>query len=188
MRDAELFRRPPFLTGDEAAVLRHARRFRRRRRAVQLGFVAGVVGLGVALSVLRIPDIAVGAGAFALLSTSFIVLHLSAGKRKWMRPMEAYEDGVVGCEITTLFCRRHFAAWKEVESLDLEPGEGGLKILIVRLAGGRTLESAPGEFEEPAVGKMRERLEAAKEAERAAKALLETVGGDGAKVPGGARE
>lgn len=188
MRDVEMYRRPPFLTGDEAAVLRHARRFRKRRRAVQVGFVAGVVGLGVALSLLRISDIPVGAGAFAALSTSFIVLHLSAGKRKWMRPMEAYEDGVVGCEITALFCRRRFVPWREVVSLDLAPGDEGQKILFVRLTGGRNLESAPGEFEEPAVGKMSERLEAAREAERAAKALLDAVGVEGEKVPGGARE
>src|SRR6266568_4065101 len=76
VRDAELFRRPPFLVGDEAAVLRYTRTFRKRRRLLQLGFIGGVMALAAVLTVLKIPDILVGGGAFAALSTAFVAAHL----------------------------------------------------------------------------------------------------------------
>jgi hypothetical protein len=175
VRDVELYRRPPFFTGDEAAVLRQKRRFRRRRRAVQLLFVGGIVGLAAALSLLKIPDILVGAGSFAALSTAFVVSHLAAGKRAWMSPLEAYEDGLAANEITALFSRRRFVPWKDFDSLELENAGEGAPILRARFGSGRSLESAPGEVDEAAFVKMRERMVRAKEEAQAAKALLESL-------------
>ncbi len=178
MRDAELYRRPPFLVGDEVVVLRHARAFRKRRRLVQLGFLGGVAAVGGALTMLRTADLFAVTASFAALSSAFVVLHLAAGKRIWMKPVEAYEDGIAGSEFTRLFCRRRFVAWKEVERVEFATGGGAAKVLRAVVGGGRVIESAPGEFDEAGLSKMQERIARAKADEAAAKALLATVSGE----------
>lgn len=179
VRDAELYRRPAFLVGDEPAVLRYRRRFHTKRRAVQGGFVAGVVGVGLALRAAGADGLLPAAVGFAAVSSAFVVGHLAVGKRKWMTPVEAFEDGVAACEITALFCRRRFVPWKDVEAIDMREGEGGLKTLVVRTASGRSLESAPGEFDDAGKAAMEARRAAAKAEAAAQKALFESLASEG---------
>jgi hypothetical protein len=183
VRDAELYRRPPFLVGDEPSVLRYRRGFRTRSRVVQGAFGALVVGVAVGLSAVGAGGILPATAAFAAVSSAFVVLHLAVGKRRWMQPVEAYEDGVIASEVTALFCKRRFVAWTEVADIGLRPTEGAPPTLHVWLEGGRHLESVPGEFDERQVAAMSERLAKAKAEAAAHKAVFEAVGkeagGDG---------
>jgi hypothetical protein len=179
VRDVELYRRPAFLVGDEPAVLRHRRKFRVRRRAVQLAFVGGVVAIGLGLRLAGAGGLFEAAVAFGALSTAFMIMHLAVGKGVWVKPMEAYEDGVVGSHLTVLFSRRQFVAWKDVETVDFGAPGAGAPVLRVRASGSRTLESAPGEFEESAAGAMRGRVEKAKAEAASQRALFDSVGGEG---------
>lgn len=183
MRDAELYRRPPVLVGDEPSVVRHRRQFRVRRRVVQLGFVGGVVAIGLGLRVAGADGLLQGAVAFGVLSSSFMVVHLAAGKRMWMKPMEVYEDGVAGSQLTLLFCRRRFVAWNEIEAVELAAGADALQVLHVRTTSGRSLESAPGEFDEGALQQIADRLAKAKADAAAQKALFDSVGQGGKAHP-----
>jgi hypothetical protein len=184
VRDAELYRRPPFFVGDEAAVLRQRRAVRRRRRAVQGAFGAGVVALGLALRAYGADGLLPAAAAFALISSAFMPLHLAVGKRMWMKPVEAYEDGVAASQITALFCRRRFVAWKDVEGVVLEPAAGGGgEVLVVRAAGGRRLESVPGEVDGKAVEAMRQRMAAEAEDAQRRRAIFDSVGPGGGSHP-----
>ena len=175
VRDAELYRRPAVLTGDEAAALRYTRAFRKKRRVVQVCFVLGVAAIAALLGFVPSLSPAVGIIDFAALSSFFVVLHLAVGKRAWMKPMEVYEDGVAGSQITFLFCRRRFVPWKDVESLEM--GEGaGPRVLRAKLAGGRALESVPEEFDAAGLEKMRELLTKGKEEAERARRIFESVG------------
>ncbi len=175
----DLYRRPAVLTGDEPTVMRYTRGFRRKRRAVQVGFVGGVAAIGLLAGLTTSLSPLAGIVDFAALSSAFVVLHLAAGRRIWMRPMEAYHDGLAGCEITFLFCRRRYVAWKEFESIDLAEGETPA-VLRAHFRGGRTLESAPGEFGAEALEKMRALMSQAKEEAERQRAIFESIGKESA--------
>ena len=179
MRDAELYRRPPFLVGDEPAVVRHRRGFRMRRRAVQGAFVGAVIGVGLLLRAAGADALLPAAAAFAAVSGGFMVGHLAVGKRVWMKPVEAYEDGIAGSEITLLFCRRRFWAWKEVEAVGLDAAGGAPPRLVVTSTAGRRMESAPGEFDEKGLEAMRGRLERARAEAARQREIFESVGKEG---------
>lgn len=175
VRDAELYRRPAVLTGDEAAVLRYTRGFRKKRRLVQVGFVVGIAGIAALLGFVPTLSPVVGIIDFAALSSAFVVLHLAVGKRSWMKPMEVYHDGLAGCQITFLFCRRRFVPWKEVESVDLPVGESP-SVLRVTFAGARRLQSVPDEFDAAGLEKMLELWNTGKEEAERARAIFEAFG------------
>jgi hypothetical protein len=180
VRDVELYRRPPVVTGDEPTVLRYTRGFRRKRRAIQFGFVGGVAAIGLLAGLTTSLSPLAGIVDFAALSSAFVVLHLASGRRIWMKPMEAYHDGLAGSEITFLFCRRRFVAWKEFESLDMAPGESP-QVLRAHFRGGRTLESVPGEFGPDALEKMQGLMATAKEEAERARVIFESFGKEPAK-------
>ena len=181
MRAAELYRRPPVLVGDEPAVVRYRRQFRVRRRVVQAAFVGGVLAIGLALRVAGEDGLLQGAVSFGALSSAFMLVHLAVGKRMWIKPMEVYEDGIAGSQLTLLFCRRRFVAWTEVDAVEF--GGEGAAVLRVRTQSGRFLEAAPGEFDEAGAQQIRAMLGKAKADAAAQKALFDSVGQGGGSHP-----
>jgi hypothetical protein len=124
-----------------------------------------------------------GAVAFAVLSTSFMIVHLAVGKRVWIKPMEVYEDGIAGSHMTLLFCRRRFVPWKDVEAIQFGEEPSGPHVLRVRTASGRVLEAAPGEFDAAGAQVMGTRHQHAKAEAAAQKALFDSVGQGGNAHP-----
>lgn len=175
-RADRLLKGTPFFTGGEAAVLRFTRPIKRRGRLVQAGFLAGIAGLGGAITILQIADVLVVGVGFGGLSSAFIALHLAVGKRKWMVPFEAFEDGVAASEVTLFFCRRRFVTWNRVEALELERAPGQNPRLVVRFGGSRALESAPGEAGNAGLAALQKRWEQVKAEAEAARAIFDAVG------------
>ena len=175
-RAEQLLKGKPFFVGDEAAVLRFTRPVRRRRRMVQAGFLVGIAGLGGGFTVLQAAEVWVVGLGFGGLSSGFILTHLAVGKRKWMRPVEAFEDGVEASEVTRFFCRRRFLPWKRVESIKLAPAAGGGARLVVGFAPSRSLESAPGEVDAAALAALEKRWAQVKAEAEAARAVFDAVG------------
>jgi hypothetical protein len=147
VRDAELFRRPPVVTGDEVIVSRWSRNWRARRRWIRLGYIASGVGLIVVMDALPATDGAVTVAALSVLTLGFMIAFLWAGSRMAMKPMEVYEDGIIGTELRFPIGRKRFLLWREVEGVELRSGEEGPPRLRVTFGSGRALESVPGEFQ-----------------------------------------
>jgi hypothetical protein len=146
VRDAQLFRRPPFLTGDEVVVSRWSRRWRIRRRWVRFGYLGAGVALIVVGDALGFSNSGLIVVALAVLTLGFMVAFLWAGARMAMKPMEAYEDGIVGTELRFPLGRKRFLLWREVHSADLETDAQGPPRLKVAFGNGRFLSSVPGEL------------------------------------------
>lgn len=180
-RGNRLLKGTPFLTGDEAAVLRFTRPIKRRRRLVQSAFLVGIASLGGAITILQVADVLVVGVGFGGLSSAFIVGHLAVGKRKWMVPVEAFEDGFAGSEVTLFFCRRRFVPWNRVESIELEGALGETPRLVIHFGGSRTLASAPHEVDGAGLATLQKRWEQVKAEAEAARAIFDSVGKESPK-------
>lgn len=175
-RAERLLKGKPFFVGDEAAVLRFTRPVKRRRRMVEGAFLGGIALLATAVSVLGVTDVVVGGLSFGALSSGFIIAHLAVGKRKWMAPLEAFDDGVEGSEVTLFFCRRRFVTWGRVLAVELVEAQGERRKLLVRFSPSRALESAPGEVDAVGLAALQRRWDKVKAQAAADLAIFESVG------------
>ena len=164
VRDVELYRRPPFLTGDEVVVSKWKRHWRRLRLRIKIGFLVGIVALGAGLTYSNTTSPALVIGGFSALTMAFIVTHLWAGARMWMGAMTFYEDGIVGMEMRFFLCHTRFAIWREIESVDLVADPDGGKRVVVRRVGAGPLRSIPGEVSDADFEKVKAKVAVAKAA------------------------
>jgi hypothetical protein len=168
-------RQAPSLAGDEVAVSRWSRRWRRIRAQVRVGFYVGVVGLAAVLSARGVTDFSQTAAVFGALSLAFMLVFLWAGARMAMRPVEVYDDGIVGTHLSFPVGRRRFVRWGEVRSVAMGQRPDGKMRLVVEYGRRGRLVSVPGEFSQKQFQEIEERRGAAQPERREQGAATKAV-------------
>lgn len=144
------------LEGDEVVASKWRRRWRAARRRVQAAFLVGVVALPVTIRAAGTEDFWGPVAGFAVLVAGFTVVHLWAGARMWMRPLQVTDEGVVATQVSLFVAPRRFVRWAEIADARVEPwGRYGDRV-VFKLRGGRALHTIPGELDGAALAELME--------------------------------